>query len=140
MINHVWSVLCSTAIIDRDTNLVSLINILEEITVNDEPKAGGVLPIALDILSLWTRSNPGEPCRGRSRITLIGPDEKATNQIETEIDLTTHERLRARGHFEGLPASEPGINFFQVELQTEGREDWETVARIPLKIIFAKVK
>jgi hypothetical protein len=43
MITHVWSVLCESSILDQDSKLISMINVLEELIIPDEPAPDKVL-------------------------------------------------------------------------------------------------
>ena len=87
MIDHVWSILCTKAVIDKDTNLLTLVDTIEEFTI----EAAGVLkttpegvevipsaevpaeqlptiPVTFEIVSLWVRRNPDEPERATAKI------------------------------------------------------------------------
>jgi hypothetical protein len=58
MIDHVWTILCSRAVIDRDTNNMSLLEVIEQLTLGDAspPVEGeGLAPIQLELVTLWTR-------------------------------------------------------------------------------------
>ena len=67
MVEHVWTVLCQKAPIDRDTNDLSLHSVLEEITLLEEPpevsSKGNVVmigPLPMTVVSLWARSEADE--------------------------------------------------------------------------------
>ncbi len=136
MIDHVWTVICSRAVIDRDSNNVSIQNVIEQLTIRDEPKPGMMVPILLEAVTLWVRAKPDIPGRARTRLTFLSPSGKAFGSIESEIDLSKFERYRSRVHFSGLPIEEPGRHVFCVELQKEGEDEWRQVAVIPLSVVF----
>jgi hypothetical protein len=64
MIHHVWTVFCSSSAIDRDTNQVSLFDLIEQVTVQAvEPRAAGergVIPARFQVVTLWTRGEAGD--------------------------------------------------------------------------------
>jgi len=136
MIDHVWTLICTRAIIDRDTNNLSAFNIIEQIQIRGEPTPDGVVPIGLEVVSLWMRSDFNVPCRGRWRLSFLSPSGIQIKTVDGELDLSKYERVRARRFFMGLPMSEPGRYRFVLELQNEGKEDWQQVASIPLKVVF----
>lgn len=136
MINHVWSVLCSRAVVDRDSNNVSLENIFEQFQVNAEPKPGGFIGIPFHIMSLWIRADENTPAKANTKLILVSPSKEIINSFESEIDLTNHERFRNKAEFTGIPASESGRYIFQVAIQQAGSENWSVVAEIPLSVNF----
>lgn len=135
MINHIWSVLCRNAVIDIDTNNVSIHDILEQITINAMPLENGVLPFQFELITLWGRAESGRPTTGKSKVTLVAPSKKIKPVLVFEIDLSKAELFRQRVKFPGLAAGEGGIYHFVVEL-AENDNKWRQVAAIPLKISF----
>jgi hypothetical protein len=134
MIDHIWTVICSDVVIDRDTNNVSIINVLEQLNIPEEAIQDEGLPIGIEIVSLWIRKNLNKPSKGFSRLSLLAPNNEVIKSVESEIDLTKYERLRARGIFQGFPFKGDGVYKFLVEYKSHG-EKWSKVASIPLKVI-----
>ena len=69
----IWAVLCQSAVIDKDTNNVSLLNVIEEVKVPAKPPAeltatdlNLISPATFELVTLWTRSDPGAEERGRA--------------------------------------------------------------------------
>ena len=133
---HLWTVLCSRAVIDRDSNNVSLQNVIEQLTVHDEPSPEGFWPSRMDLLSLWMRNEVDEPERGWGRLSLHAPSGEVKGQWEFEIDLTDALRTRSRLTFGGLPLSEPGIYMFNLEQRASKRHKWRLAAEVPLQVDF----
>lgn len=137
MIDHVWTVFCTDAVIDRDSNNVSIYNAIEQITIRGEPQPKGVLNIPFTIISLWVRSDFDVPGQAQARLTLYSPSrKKKLLEKEYDIDLIESERLRTRWYLQGLPIAEPGRHTFQLQLRIKGEDKWRKVASIPLKIVF----
>jgi hypothetical protein len=136
MIHHVWTVVCSRAVIDRDSNNVSLQNVVEQLTISREPGPVAI-PVSLDIMTLWARADPDVPTKGRARTTFLSPSGVVNDgPFEYDIDLSKHRRYRSRGHIQPLRVEEAGRHTFRVELQKEGETEWRQVASIPLEINF----
>jgi len=136
MIDHVWSVLCETSLLDQDSNLISLINVLEEITIPEEPAEGKALPIVVNLVSTWIRSDLNTPGKGQSRINFVSPSGNTLQSLANDVDLTNHERLRAKGQFRGLQAPEAGQYHFYIEFREDDHQEWSKVASVPFKVNF----
>jgi hypothetical protein len=136
MINHVWSVLCETSLIDQDSKLISLINVLEQLTIPEAPIPDKELPIIVNLVSTWVRSDLNVPSQGQSQINFVSPSGNVLQALANDVDLTKYERLRAKGQFRGLKLPEPGQYHFDVEFREDDQHGWMKVASVPLKITF----
>ena len=55
---HVWSVLCTRVLIDRETNQMSM-DVAEEVTISGPlPPEKSVLPMSLSLCTYWIQENP----------------------------------------------------------------------------------
>jgi hypothetical protein len=138
MIEHVWTVLCRDSVIDRDSNNLSLFNVLEQITVHSEMEGdeAAVAPIEMEAVSLWSRSDDDVPAKGVQRLTLLSPSGETLASGEQEIDLSKHRRFRNRVRFGGLPVKGAGRYIFRVEQKNEGEAEWQHVTGVPLELTF----
>ena len=137
MIDHVWTVVCSHAVIDKDSNNVSLLDIVEQLNIREEPSPKGGIIFPLDIMTLWSRADFDVPARGRGRVTFLSPSGTINDgPFEYDVDLSEHHRNRTKGSIRALHVSEPGRYVFQVELQGQNEAEWHQVAAIPLEINF----
>jgi hypothetical protein len=136
MIDHVWSVLCSSSSVDRDSNNISLFNIVEQLTVEaiGPPPDDAGLPLRMEVVSLWVRRNPEVPARAVARVVLESPGRQPKILPELDLDLTAHERLRTVARFDGLPISASGRHYMVVEYQASTDSPWQEAARIPLQV------
>lgn len=142
MIDHYWTVLCSNSAIDKDSNNISLFNIVERITIYGEPPQGnkvGAVPIPHTIVTLWGRSDIEQPERGTTRFVIEyqqGDDTKSTDPHEIGIDLTEHPRFRTRATLNALPVLGEGRHWIRVFLNQNDEDEWVRVASIPYEIFF----
>lgn len=153
MIDHVWSVLCRKAIIDRDTNLVTLIEAVEQLDVVAEAielTSGGVrrralsdvgatisvIPVQAEVISLWIRRDAEEPSSGLARLKWKAPDAQARDFGHPyNVDLAgQHPRMRTRARISGLPARNSGRHYILVQFQQQGTTRWREVAKLPIDI------
>jgi hypothetical protein len=133
MIRHAWSVLCQTPLTDASSNNVSLINVVEQLTLSGPVPRGAVIPFNLHLVSLWVRDPSDPPARGRGRLRTETP-AGAGGQIEFDLDLTDQSRLRTFGEIATLTARGTGLYWFIVELQRSPDSAWTEVARLPLQV------
>jgi hypothetical protein len=123
---------------DKDTNNISLIDVLERVTVHDPAAPAGevgMLVIRAELISMWARENFDVPETGLARVRLLGPDNQLL--LETKpfnIDLSTHPRARTGLKLTGIPSLTAGIHTFFVDYESE--DSWTTLAKIPLEIRF----
>jgi hypothetical protein len=133
-VNLVWAVACRQSIIDIQTNNISLINVLEQVNFATSNEDVDNVPIPLEVVSMWARSNFDEPEKANGRWLLFAPSGDELNNLDFDIDLTQHTRARAITRFMGLPFSGNGIYRFVVQLE-ENDGLWQTVAMFPLDVI-----
>src|SRR6266496_2777341 len=103
MIEHAWSVLCSKSTIDAETNNISLIEVLEQISIATGPPAAGtegLIPLRVELVTLWMRAQPDQPGHGRGRVSFVRPSGTMTESIqEFDIPLQTTQRMRHRQRY-----------------------------------------
>ena len=129
---HVWTVVCQLRIDDKQSNNISLINVLEQVTFISEEGPKGI-PIPINVVTMWRRSQLDQPEQATARLSLIAPNEESLFVQEHNLDLTEYQRLRNTGHFDGLPFSGTGTYRFVMELQENG--EWHKVASVPVEVI-----
>jgi hypothetical protein len=139
---HAWSLLCSKAIIDQRTKMMSLIDVVDglEITgqlpeVNqDSPINAG--PIQIQIAGFWYRSDIDKPETGKFRIKLTGPNGRAYGAqaptLELEVNLVNSSSSHSIVEVPALPYVGLGTYYFDIEQQNES--GWSRVAHLPLQL------
>ena len=136
MIKHAWTVICQKSIIDQDTNNISL-DVLEQIEAKIPPlpeeAKGIVLPMQIEVTSLWYREKPEQGTHGNGRLRVEAPNKKEVASANIDIDLNNNGRVRTRIRLDGLPVLKniSGYFFFITEIESSGK--WLEVARIPLE-------
>src|SRR6266436_4257430 len=106
MIDHVWSVVCSRSATDRETNNISLFEVIEQLNVLGplpDPAARAAAPIPFEIVSLWARSQPAEAEESTGRLTLIAPNGNEAYAQTFPVNLTENLRMRTQMRSMGFP-------------------------------------
>lgn len=135
MPNHIWSVLCSNSIIDRDTNNI-ILPVIEQLEVG--VRTGVVVeeinvPANLQLVSLWEKKD--DVGDFTATVEVIGPKNESVQQGEITFSFGEYSRFRTRIGFSGLKVTETGRYLFNVFLSGGDLEGRKKVASIPLQVI-----
>ena len=138
----IWAILCRNAITDQQSNNISLIEVIDEITIPAPPPAN--VPetsedsgIALDasLVMLFARSHQDSPEVAQSRLRIVAPNGTQIQSVEQEIDLTEIPRARAIGRLIGLPTVLPQDGEYLLKIEAKAPDsDWEEGFELPLWI------
>jgi hypothetical protein len=142
MIDHVWTVPCSSAVVDKYSNNLSIQNVVEQLNIPEgEPAEDTILPVEFKIVSTWVRADPEVPAQGKGRLGLLTPPgELMAFMQEYPIDLKTSKRNRAIVNLRGFPLRGPGRYVIQVELQVGDGGEWTRVAGVPIDIEYVPIE
>lgn len=147
IIEHVWSVVCSSSSVDRETNNISLFNLIEKLTFNipttvlekvkREEKRSIAFPIEFEVVSRFRRSEAKEGfafdyrlrvLNAESRIIFAGQEQKIA--LKEGID-----NIRIRNQFKNIPIQKTGIYKIVIEIRNVGETTFRSVYSIPLDIV-----
>ena len=135
-----WAILCENVIINQQTNNVSLIEVVDQITVPAPPPGNVVKPdekigtfLNMRLVVLWARSDRDVPESGQARIRIIAPDGKEAQTTEHHVDLSEVPRSSAIGSIVGFPfpLTDEGEHLFRVEKRTPD-SSWSKEFELPL--------
>jgi hypothetical protein len=152
MAEHIWSVLCSKHLIEPQTNLMSLFEVVEKITIvggeerlahsHAEGKRGFLFPVQMEVVTYWLRSNLSEPESSEGRVIVKSPEGEVVLSQEFMIDLQHEEGgYRHIVTYGVFPLSSFGTHWFVVEQRRSSKAKvpkWSREARIPLEMIAGK--
>lgn len=140
MIN-IWSALCTRSLIDQRTNALSLIDCLDEITVNfatpEEMNAPSKnIPIIFEMVSLWHDDiNRAQERVLPYTIEIYDPKGDKINEFTNEAKFEAGKsRLRTITGINGLKLTVEGKYLFQV--RQGGEAKGKLVATIPVDVKF----
>lgn len=126
MSRHLWSVLCQSVITDRETNSVSYINSIEEITAVQ-------LPVRLPLVfvgTLWQKDDKGSDLEVRVRI--LAPDGRDIR--ETTFGPQPFRQLRWRLNFGFEGAQLEGVGEYSFVIEHKIAKEWSEATRLPLAV------
>lgn len=128
-------------IIDQATNNLSLISLMEAITLRPDPaveiQQNAQVPIDWSLIAVWLREPNEENQQFEQRVTIFRPDGTDGGPAVTAFTMT-HHTLRVPGNAFGFPAL-PGTYTFRLELRRlfeKAEAEWEYVAEFPLLLQY----
>jgi hypothetical protein len=137
---HVWSILAQDVLINDESKAVSLIGIIERITlfipIEHKTKDLPILPLRMSLVSMWARSRYEEAERGRARVAIKDPDAKTIKGFEPfeyDVELVASTSFRFTAKFRSFPFTKTG--FYQIIIQRQIGNRWREVAILPIEII-----
>ena len=147
----IWAILCQSSAVDRDTNVVSLFNIVEELVLpappptqppapreRPEPQPRQFVIPFFQVVILWARSDPAIPELNKGRVRVLLPGDLESTSQEVEVDLTQNPRARHRINLAGLPVSrDEGVYRFVVDTMTQD-SGWTQAFELPLQVTFQR--
>lgn len=96
-----WGVVCSRAIVDKFSNTLSIIEVLDDVTAELQQEVPDPIPedtwapINFHLLSLWKRTDKAQPEKKWCHYAVVTPDGKEHSfDLHQEIDLEGHVRGR----------------------------------------------
>ncbi len=146
-IKHIWSIICSQSTIDSETNNLTLVNVIEKITVNvlpadiDKMKADGakgfMLPAQLEVTSFFKKQDEKKVGVFDMRVRMTNPvGETMITSLPQKIGLKEGvKNIRIRNRFAGIPVEKTGEYSFVVDLKDISETEYAEVGRIPLDVI-----
>ena len=149
MAEHIWTVLCHRACVDRETNLISLLEATEKVVVPPgqlekaraaSPKAKShrlLARVQMQLATWWKRTQRDEPEQTLSRLSMIDVDGEEFSSHEVPVPLDEFAGFRAVANIEAIPIDRgSGTMWFRVSRRDD--DEWTLVASIPLEIEIAE--
>jgi hypothetical protein len=139
----IWAVACERVITDVESNKVTLVDVLENVTLRTERDhfeeelrralEAGKKPMVeapLIVIAFWVRSNLDEAEIGQARLRAVAPDGSEL-VMGVDVNLTDYTRLRTKLIVNRLPWGGEGVVWLNVE-RLDAPDKWSTLARIPV--------
>lgn len=138
---HIWTILCTKASIDSESNIISLFEVIEQLNVGGIPEEErdqqALVPAKLNLASLWMRSDSEISEHPHIQFSLLQPDESILEGGQIDVNLDDGIRGRTIFRMNSIPIRGEGIYYFIIELSSEESSGREEVKRLPLEIRFS---
>jgi hypothetical protein len=139
---NIWSAIFNRAIIDRKTGSLSLIDSMEEVTVNfSKPEelnlAKKNIPVKFTIIGLWYDENISKKREFDYLVEIHDPQgEKISEFNNTPAFEEGKKRLRTIVDVNGMGVTPEGDYRVVVKFKQKDDSEYKTVSEIPLSIKF----
>ncbi|MEK7081015.1 MAG: hypothetical protein AAB902_01325 [Patescibacteria group bacterium] len=129
-IKNIFSVLCRSSSVDRNTNLASIIEILEEITIssglkteNKNLESGNVINLPFELFTLWERSSDlTKELEVKIKVTVVDPQGTEKEKINFLLKFESgKKRMRLIIKVPAFEFFGYGTYFFKVYLEQDGK-------------------
>lgn len=138
MAKHIWTILCTKALVEEKTNNVSLIEIIEQLEVLGVPnETRAILPIQLVLVTLWSRSDLDRAEFATGKFEFLAPSGEVLGGGEYDINLRDYRRSRNLANMNSLPLQGPGIYKFVIRIREDENNTWTEVASLPLEVLYS---
>lgn len=137
MADHRWSLLCRRGIIDKYTNTLSLIEVIDEVEGAFAEPMPEQVGVGLDchLVTVWTRSQKEKPERFWQTITITAPTgETYPTEVKLEGNLEKHQRTRLLAGISAIRFSGPGTYVFKIYHSRSEKSRGKLVSQVPLEI------
>lgn len=146
MAKHVWSVLCYRASVDKVTNNISLLHVIEQLKLPysedslwEQVQSSGAEGISssMELVSFWVRSDFDKPESTTMRARLVLPNGESRPTDPISIELIEHKSSRSRLQLPGISFGGYGAYWFAIE--EEMGDEWVERGRVPLHVLQQEV-
>jgi hypothetical protein len=140
--NLIWSLICERAVVDQNSNAISLINVLEALKVSrpqkssEEKGSGIVIPIVFYIVSFWLVDERSRHEEREIKIEIWGPTKKIKEFSNDFIAPDKIKRVRLCMVMNGLPIDGEGEYRFKIFIRKKEQEKYLLASEIPLDVSF----
>ncbi len=141
-IDCAWAMLCKQSIINQETGNISLIEVLEEITVphRTDEKAPFIF-FDFDLVVYWRKQTSSvEKDEYIFKLKIVSPSQELLLEGERTIDFAEESRVFTVIEFAGFPVPEPGVYEFHIQLPNDDGTQWEDVELVQLQVYYDELE
>ena len=149
-LTHVWSVVCSNSLLDKDTNNLSLFNTIEKFTfqipesdmekLKKEKKENIVFPAQFEVVSRFARQESGTVEAFDYKVSLMNPENKSVAHSMQKLAVDKNiKNFRVRTKFQSLPVNGLGDYIVLVEFKEVSENRYNKVAELPLEVTISSI-
>lgn len=135
-----WVVLCERAIIEAQAGTISLVALLENVSMPAPPseitQPGQLIgvPFRFYVVQQWMRAKAKISERVPARLVLKGPNSKQFGITEFSVDLMAAPRARVITQLGGFPLA--GAGTYKCLVQAKQGKGWRTLREAEFNVVF----
>ncbi|MDD5721080.1 MAG: hypothetical protein PHT16_01360 [Candidatus Pacebacteria bacterium] len=146
-LNHVWSIICSNSLLDKDTNNLSFFNAIEKFTfkiqeselekIKKDNKEDIIFQIPFQVVSRFARQDTGKVETLDYKVMLISPEGKIISTSNQKLAIEKNiKNFRVRTNFQSLPVSKSGDYLIAIEFKDLIENRFNRVAELPIEVVL----
>jgi hypothetical protein len=131
---------CERVIVDDIGKQVSMVSVLESLTVAFGVPEDAVVPLPWMVLAFWRREEGEEDKEFEERVQLVLPNKEiyAEDRVKFKMIKPNH---RVRHSFFGIRVGMAGDNFIRLSVRPADNEsEWQDVAEFPILVLHNVVE
>lgn len=146
-IKHIWTVLCTTSVIDQESNNITLTT-LEKLAIGLSPEGKKALAekgeisinFPIEIISMLKKDSPNKE-KFDVDLTIFDPagKEMITSKSVVEMEKSMR-RMRYRNRIRNMKISISGDYIFRISIKEPSSSKYEIVAEVPLELNIESAK
>jgi len=135
---NIWSIICQRSSIDEKSNLLSLFNCIEQMSLLIDKEQlsknkKNVIPVDFQLVSLWTIEDPSKENITEIKNEFVDPDNKVLNTFYNKFKIKRGAlRFRNRTNIQGLPITKEGRYYYRIWQKKKNK--FELISELPLDI------
>ena len=151
-IQCVWGLICSMSVTDKDSNNISLFNIVEQFNLpedafNAQKKENKTLifPTQYELMLFFRRTLDvgifDDQILGDLKIKTVDPGGNMVQETTSSVIFPTgKKKMRFRIVMSGLSFTKPGNYIHQIEMKISTKDEFNKLLEIPFEILEKKIK
>ncbi len=150
MADHIWTVLCGKTLVDPDSKVISLIDVVESLAVAGLEKLleaasqtgskGALVNGTMKLVSWWLKSDPDEEVL-HLRFAILSPTGQRLHMQLVDAPWGENKIFsRVWINFEQIPVAKPGLCWIiveQLKVSKNNKSRWVAVTKLPLHVTAA---
>ena len=144
--------MCQKSITDKDNNLISLVEVIERLTVslNEEflkqvHAAKAQKPYAFqhpfELVNMWQFDDSTPERSIEARLELLDPTAKVLSTLDYDVKIQPdQQRLRVNIKIPIVQVTVGGAYWFRVSVRSLGKKGYQEVANVPLEMVVQITK
>lgn len=132
-----WAILCYKANIDQTSNQISLVDVMEEVTIAsplgpDQNASRVGMAQHMELVTHWHRTVEDVPEVGAMALAVVSPAGNTLAEAELEIRLDTAKRYRGILKTDVIPFD--GFGKYTFRISRQSGDEWHEVGNVTLEV------
>jgi hypothetical protein len=139
-VTHLWSILCAGSSLDKESNNLTLYNVIEQLTIS-RPKTVAEntpiqLPLYMELITTWKKIFPEDFVESEIKIDIVAPNGKILSEINYNFEIPKDkQRHRQITKMSGFAVTDAGEYLFRIHARETKKDNFVSVGEVPLLVV-----